>query len=109
MVSAAKLKKAQDRVVQIRPYANKLREVLVEVSSGLGKDHVGTYNQTRKADKILIVLIASNRGLCGAFNANICKRAMQLINEDYSAQAEAGNVKFYVITSYSIHYTKLYE
>lgn len=106
MVSAAKLKKAQDRVVQIRPYANKLREVLVEVSSGLGKDHVGTYNQTRKADKILIVLIASNRGLCGAFNANICKRAMQLINEDYSAQAEAGNVKFYCIGKKSYDFVK---
>ncbi len=97
MVSAAKLKKAQDRVVQIRPYANKLREVLVEVSSGLNKDHVGKYNQVRKADNILIVLIASNRGLCGAFNANICKKSIQLVNETYSSQAAAGKVKFYCI------------
>jgi F-type H+-transporting ATPase subunit gamma len=97
MVSAAKLKKAQDRVVQIRPYANKLREVLVEVSSSLNKDHVGTYNEARKADKILIILIASNRGLCGAFNANVCKKAMILVNENYKTQAELGDVKFYCI------------
>lgn len=106
MVSAAKLKKAQDRVVQIRPYSNKLREVLVEVSSGLNKDHVGKYNQVRKDDKILIVLIASNRGLCGAFNANICKNATQLINETYSAQAKAGNVKFYCIGKKSYDFIK---
>jgi F-type H+-transporting ATPase subunit gamma len=67
MVSAAKLKKAQDRVIQIRPYALKLREVLMEVSSGLDKGHKGVYIENRKPENVLIVLMASNRGLCGAF------------------------------------------
>jgi F-type H+-transporting ATPase subunit gamma len=79
---------------------------LVEVSSGLNKDHVGIYNEARKADKILIILIASNRGLCGAFNANVCKRAMLLVNESYNAQAEAGNVKFYCIGKKAYDFVK---
>jgi F-type H+-transporting ATPase subunit gamma len=106
MVSAAKLKKAQDRVVQIRPYANKLREVLVEVSTGLNKDHNGIYNQNRTPNNVLIILVASNRGLCGAFNSNVCKRAMQLVREKYSTQAEAGNVEFLCIGKKAYEFVK---
>ncbi|PLX09592.1 MAG: ATP synthase F1 subunit gamma [Marinilabiliales bacterium] len=84
MVSAAKLKKAQDRVIQIRPYANKLTEVLAEVSSGLDKDHKGVYNVERPVESVLLVLLTSNRGLCGAFNANICKKAIHHVEEKYS-------------------------
>jgi F-type H+-transporting ATPase subunit gamma len=105
MVSAAKLKKAQDRVVQIRPYANKLKDVLAEVSSGLDKNHKGIYNTQRKVEKVLIVLIASNRGLCGAFNANICKKAFSVINEKYS-DLSAEQIKFVCIGKKANDYVK---
>jgi F-type H+-transporting ATPase subunit gamma len=105
MVSAAKLKKAQDRVVQIRPYANKLKDVLAEVSSGLDKNHKGIYNTQRKVEKVLIVLIASNRGLCGAFNANICKKAYSVINEKYS-DLSVEQIKFVCIGKKANDYVK---
>ncbi|MDD2634783.1 MAG: ATP synthase F1 subunit gamma [Bacteroidales bacterium] len=84
MVSAAKLKKAQDKVTQIRPYANKLKDVLSEVSSGLDKEHKGVYNKQKPVEKVLLVLLTSNRGLCGGFNANISKKAKQHITDTYS-------------------------
>ncbi|MBQ4009186.1 MAG: ATP synthase F1 subunit gamma [Bacteroidales bacterium] len=94
MVAAAKLKKAQDRVLQIRPYADKMRDVLAEVSSSLDKNHASCYGEVRKVEKVLVVLMASNRGLCGGFNSNICKKAMAHVKENYPAQLEKGNVKF---------------
>ena len=68
MVSAAKLKRAQDAITQMRPYANKLRELLVNLSSTLEGADGGTYAQEREIKKVLLVTITSNRGLCGAFN-----------------------------------------
>ena len=73
MVSAAKLKRAQDAITQMRPYAEKLREILVNISATLEGSSEGVYSQEREVKKVLIVAIASNRGLCGAFNANIFK------------------------------------
>ncbi len=96
-VAAAKLKKAQDRVTQIKPYADKLQEVIAEVSSGLNKEHGGVYNSTREIEKVLIVLISSNRGLCGGFNANVGKKAMSYVGEYYSIQKTKNNVKFFCI------------
>ena len=81
MVSAAKLKKAQDAITQMRPYAEKLREILVNISSTLEGSAEGAYSQEREVKKVLIVAIASNRGLCGAFNANIFKAAEKRIKE----------------------------
>lgn len=94
MVAAAKLKKAQDRVLQIRPYADKMRDVLAEVSASLDKNHASKYGEVRKAEKVLVVLMASNRGLCGGFNSNICKRAMAHVKDAYPEQLAKGNVKF---------------
>ena len=74
MVSAAKLKRAQDAITQMRPYAEKLREILVNISSTLEGSAEGVYSQEREVNKILIVAIASNRGLCGAFNAIFLKQ-----------------------------------
>ncbi len=96
MVSAAKLKRAQDRVVQIRPYANKLKDVLTEVSSGLDKNHKGVYTVQRPVENVLIVLVASNRGLCGAFNANACKMAITHVDEHYSYLPKE-KIKFFCI------------
>lgn len=81
MVSAAKLKRAQDAITQMRPYAEKLREILVNISGTLEGSAEGAYSQEREVKKVLIVAIASNRGLCGAFNANIFKATEKRIKE----------------------------
>ena len=75
MVSAAKLKRAQDAVTQMRPYSNKLTELLVNLSSTLDSSDGGVYSEKRDTNKVLLVTITSNRGLCGGFNANIIKKA----------------------------------
>ncbi|HEY4788458.1 MAG TPA: ATP synthase F1 subunit gamma [Bacteroidales bacterium] len=93
MVSAAKLKKAQDTILMMRPYANKLQEILSTLSSNDdGNDN--PYVRERFAEKILIVVITSNRGLCGAFNANVIKLALQIAGEKYGRQLEEGKVRF---------------
>ena len=78
MVSAAKLKRAQDAITQMRPYANKLNELLVNLSSTLDASEGGAYAQAREVKSILIVAVTSNRGLCGAFNNNVIKSAKAL-------------------------------
>ncbi|MGY8988700.1 MAG: ATP synthase F1 subunit gamma [Flavobacteriales bacterium] len=82
MVSAAKLKRAQDAVTQMRPYANKLTELLVNLSSTLDSSE-GVYSKNRELKKVLLITITSNRGLCGGFNANIIKKAKSLIEREY--------------------------
>lgn len=77
MVSAAKLKRAQTAIVQMRPYANKLREILENLSAGLEAGE-GIYSAEREVKNVLIVAFSSNRGLCGAFNANIVKESRNL-------------------------------
>ena len=81
MVSAAKLKRAQDAILQMRPYANKLTELLVNLSSSLDSAEGGEFSSERKINNVLIVPITSNRGLCGGFNANIIKQTLSLIND----------------------------
>lgn len=85
MVSAAKLKRAQDAVTQMRPYAGKLREILENLSASLDLSE-NAYAEQREVNKILIVGITSNRGLCGGFNNNIIKRVGTLIAEDYAGK-----------------------
>ena len=83
MVSAAKLKRAQDAIVKMRPYANKLTELLESLSASLDSSDGGVYSTKREISKVLIVPITSNRGLCGGFNAYIIKRVHTLINDHY--------------------------
>lgn len=97
MVSAAKLKKAQDAIFQIRPYANKLSGLLATVGSILENRGESPYTLQRSAEKVLIVVISSNRGLCGGFNSNITKKAISLAQTTYGRQLKAGNVDFMVI------------
>lgn len=97
MVSAAKLKKVQDRLLQIKPYSTKLNEVLVEVCAASKENIVNIYSETRSPEKVLVVLMTSNRGLCGAFNANICKKAVQHAHDNYQMQIEKHNLKFLCI------------
>ncbi|MEX2596796.1 MAG: ATP synthase F1 subunit gamma [Salibacteraceae bacterium] len=82
MVSAAKLRKAQDAVVQMRPYSEKLQEILQGLSTGLDTSE-NIYGRDDRNDRVLIVAITSNRGLCGAFNAQIIKQVRSLIAGEY--------------------------
>ena len=84
MVSAAKLKRAQDAILQMRPYANKLTDLLINLSSSLDSSEGGDFSSERKQQNILFVAITSNRGLCGGFNANIIKEILSIIEDNYS-------------------------
>ena len=97
MVSAAKLKKAQDAILQIRPYADKLHEIQTSLSTSLENSEDSVFTQQRVPEKVLIVLISSNRGLCGAFNSAIGKTAVELANTRYDKQLKSGNLDFLVV------------
>ena len=83
MVSASKLKRAQDAITQMRPYAEKLQEILGNLSSTLDLSE-NAYSEAREVKNVLIVGVTSNRGLCGGFNNNVIKRVRTLINDDYA-------------------------
>ncbi len=97
MVSAARLKKAQDAILRIRPYAGKIEEILSLVSASLETPDESPYTRQREPGKVLVVLISSNRGLCGAFNSSISKMALETVFSLYGRQLEAGNADFFVI------------
>ncbi len=82
MVTAAKLRRAQDAVTQMRPYASKLKEILENLSASLDSSE-GVYSKQREVKNVLLIVITSNRGLCGGFNANIIKAANRLAREQY--------------------------
>lgn len=93
MVSAAKLRKAQDKIVRLRPYAGKLHEILVGLSRSLADTEVeNIYARQSAPEKVLLVMITSNRGLCGAFNSNVIRETRRQINEVYSEQFRRGNL-----------------
>ncbi|HEX8020310.1 ATP synthase F1 subunit gamma [Mucilaginibacter sp.] len=96
MVSAAKLKRATNAIIQLRPYANKLKDLLANLSASL-EDNTSPYLQEREPVRVLVVVVSSNRGLAGAFNANVIKTANNLIAEKYSKQLAAGNVSIVAI------------
>jgi len=91
MVSAAKLKRATNAIMALRPYANKLKEMLANLSASL-EDGSSPFLQERIPNKVLVVVVTSNRGLAGAFNMNAIKTANNLIADKYSSQLKAGNV-----------------
>jgi len=94
MVSAAKLRKAQDKIVRLRPYANKLHKLLVDVSLSLADSEIeNVYGRVSEPEKILLVVITSNRGLCGAFNSNVINETRRVISERYPDQFQKGNLK----------------
>lgn len=84
MVAAAKLKRAQDKITQMRPYSQKLTGLLQNVSAGMEDSTDNIYGQEREVNNVLLVVISSDRGLCGAFNNNVFKAAVNVINEKYS-------------------------
>jgi len=91
MVSAAKLKRATNAIIALRPYATKLKEILGNLSTSL-EGSSSPFIQEREPNKVLIVTVSSNRGLAGAFNMNVIKAANNLIAEKYSEQLKNGNV-----------------
>lgn len=86
MVSAAKLKKAQDAITAMRPYANKLTELLQNLSASLDGDSGSKFADNREVNKVLVVSITSNRGLCGGFNSNIIKESIALSGGQYAGK-----------------------
>jgi len=92
MVSAAKLRRATDAIVQMRPYAKKLAEMIGNVSSRTEAGKENPLTQARDIQQVLIIAVTSDRGLCGAFNANIGKAVIQLIQDKYASQHQAGKV-----------------
>jgi F-type H+-transporting ATPase subunit gamma len=86
MVSAAKLKKAQDAITAMRPYSNKLTELLQSLSATLDADSGSKFAEQREVNKVLIVAVSSNRGLAGAFNSNIIKQVNTLLSETYAGK-----------------------
>jgi len=97
MVAASKLRRAQNAILKMRPYAAKLKDILQNLSASLDSGDANPYTQQRSADKVLLVVITSNRGLCGAFNTNVLRAAVQRIQNEYATQAGLGNVSFLTI------------
>jgi F-type H+-transporting ATPase subunit gamma len=97
MVSAAKLKKAQDAILQFRPYASKMNDIIGNLSSNSSLDASSVLVKERPVKKVLLIVYTSNRGLCGAFNNNVIKTSLQLSFEKYEKQLNAGNVHFVAI------------
>ena len=97
MVAASKLRKAQNAILKMRPYAAKLKDILQNLSASLDSNDDNVLAQERKPEKVLLVVITSNRGLCGGFNSNILRATVQKIQNDYSKQFEAGNVSIMTI------------
>ena len=111
MVSAAKLKKAQDAIIQLRPYSNKLTEIMSSVSSASEDSSQNKYSEVRDVSKILLVPITSNRGLCGGFNANIIKKTIE-IEKELNSKSELTilsigkkSSEFFKKNKYSVHST----
>jgi len=97
MVSVAKLRKAQDAITRMRPYAESLQAIIANISANMDSDISSVYTQERTPNKVLIIPITSDRGLCGTFNVNIVKASIALVQEHYARQLEAGNVQFLTI------------
>ena len=107
MVSAAKLRRAQDAITQMRPYALKLQEMLSNIVSSSEGDVSMDLAVERPLEKVLIIVVTSDRGLCGGYNSNLIKLAKQVIQEKYPSQWQKGNVQVLPIGKKGYeHFTK---
>ncbi|MBR6437560.1 MAG: ATP synthase F1 subunit gamma [Bacteroidales bacterium] len=102
MVSASKLRKSQSTIVALRPYASKLQEIMQHLSTSLQTSTEGVYAKIHKEnpedEKILLIPVASNKGLCGVFNVNVLRETIKCLNEDFKVQYEKGNVDILCIS-----------
>ena len=99
MVAASKLRRAQNAILTMRPYASKLLEIMQNLSGNLDGSDEGAWGTDRGDSKVLIIPITSNRGLCGAFNANIVKESASLIENKYKVQLDKGSLDLFCIGS----------
>lgn len=107
MVSAAKLRRAQDAITQMRPYAQKLQEMLSNIVSSSDGNISLDLATERPIEKVLIIVVTSDRGLCGGYNSNLIKLAKQVIREKYESQSVKGNVQILPIGKKGYeHFTK---
>jgi F-type H+-transporting ATPase subunit gamma len=99
MVAAAKLRKAQDSIVQLRPYADKLNEIRAGLSAALRDTEIENIYAERKkgSGRVLLVVITSNKGLCGAFNANVIREARHVMSEKYGEQMKRGDLALMIV------------
>lgn len=97
LVSASKLRKAQDAILKMRPYANKLNELLRDLSGSLGDMEDEKFTKDREPKKVLLVVISGSRGLCGAFNSHIIKLTNKVIQEKYKEQYDKGNLQLFFL------------
>jgi F-type H+-transporting ATPase subunit gamma len=97
MVAASKLRKAQMAIVKLRPYAAKLHEIMQNLSASMGDSGDSMYTKERIPENILLVVITSNRGLCGGFNSNIIKATLNLLSTTFGDQQRKGNVSLITI------------
>jgi F-type H+-transporting ATPase subunit gamma len=104
MVAAAKLRKSQDRIIQMRPFAKKLNDILQNLSAAESSGNANWYSDVREEKKILIVAISADRGLCGSFNSNIFKGVLNLVNGKYKQQFGKGDVSILTIGRKSYDY-----
>ena len=95
MVAASKLRKAQNAIIKLRPYASKLHEILQNLSKSIEDSEEHVYSEVREPENILLIIIASNRGLCGPLNANVIKTANNLIEKKYNKQFKSGNLSIF--------------
>lgn len=108
MVSAAKLRRATDAIIQLRPYANKLKEILANLSASV-EGNASPFLENRVPNKVLVVIVTSNRGLAGAFNMNAIKTVNQLISAKYNEQFLKGNVSILAIGKKGHDYYQKHE
>lgn len=92
LVSAAKLRRAQNAIIGLRPYSNKLNEILANLSSSLESGAEMPLLKARTPEKVVLVVISSNRGLCGGFNSNIVKETIKVVEGRYAKQEQDGNL-----------------
>lgn len=107
MVSAAKLRKAQDAIINLRPYSSKLQKILESIIDNISEEEEYVFLKKREEiNRVLLVVITSNRGLCGAFNMNVIKQSINIAREKYSKQLKNNNVEFFAIGKKGYEYLK---
>ena len=99
MVAASKLRKSQNAIMALRPYAEKFSEIMERISRQTDKNTSSVFTENRPAEKVLIVPLSSNKGLCGAFNANIIRATINMIHGEYQTQYDSNNVDILCIGS----------
>lgn len=110
LVAASKLKRAQDRITQMRPYSLKLSSILQNILSNVNVEELNlNFSQEKEVKNVLVVLFTSDKGLCGGFNANLNKKARALINDKYSNLLESGNVTLMPVGKKGKDFFKYYQ